>query len=114
MFDARPILRGGPVGTNVLRCVLLCWAVLVCMPAMAQPSSNPALKGKGNLREAEVKRLQQQRKENEAASQARLLELKDRIKRENAKRGIVPLSERMKPAGSYPAPSPGNPNPVRR
>lgn len=50
--------------------------------------------------------------EDQRRNQARLLELKERIRRSNAERGIVPLSERMKPAGSNPAPSPDNPTPT--
>jgi hypothetical protein len=94
--------------------ILLCGVIAINFPAMAQESTTPALSSKAYPANNQGKSTAQQLKEDNARNTARLLELKARIKSENAKRGIVPLAERMKPAGSNPAPSPGNPNPVRK
>jgi hypothetical protein len=109
--DTQPAAR---TTRKIIHRILLCSAVIACIPAAAQVSPGPALRGKGNMSDAQREETSRKLKEDDAQNKARLLELKERIKRENAKRGIVPSAERMKPAGSNPAPSPGNPNPVRK
>jgi len=99
---------------KIIHHILLCSVVMACVPAAAQVSPGPALRGKGNMSDAQREEASRKLKEDDAQNNARRLELKERIKRENAKRGIVPVPETMKPAGSNPAPSAGNPNPVRK
>lgn len=99
---------------KVARHILLYSAIVAAFSVMAQVSPGPALKGKGYPPDGSGQGTAQQLKDDAARDQARRLELRERIKRENAKRGIVPLSERMKPPGSNPAPSPGNPNPTAK
>ena len=49
--------------------------------------------------------------EDARKAQAQRMELIEKIRKTNAERGHVPTVDRMKPAGSHPAPSPGNPTP---
>lgn len=97
---------------NITRSALLCGGIIGCFPALAQDSPRPGNWGKAIAPDGPGVGISQQLKEDDARNKAYLRELKERIKRENAKRGIVPLSERMKPPGSHPAPSPGNPKPT--
>lgn len=99
---------------NLISNVLLCGGIICCFPALAQYSPKPGNWGKAIAPDGPGVGISQQNKEDDARHKAHLLELKERIKKENAKRGIVPLSERMKPAGSHPAPSPGTPRPLHK